>query len=330
MTGPQVSILVPFLPRRPEQALPYAGLVEWTHIARLWQGQALMVEPHQSFVHSAGAGLRVPVGLGVTLMPLRHPYEAALQARSLAMTTGHPVVAGYGPGAKEFQMALLGRPYASPLAAVREYLTVVRGLLDGETVDVDGSVYACHAALAAHPAPAVEVGAGVLRPRMAEVAGAVADVAITWLTPARYLAETIVPALERGADGAGRARPRIAAMVPLALRDDDRDVSKLILAGSGRHLAGEHYRDMLGRAGIDLAGDPTAALVDGGAFLYGDGDELAAGLEAYFDAGVDEVILNVVGVCGVLGAEAALAELKRLVAVTEPLTSAARSGSGVA
>lgn len=78
MSARSVSVLVPFLPRRPEQALPYAGLVQWTHAARLWQGQAQIVEPHQAFVHSAGTGFRVPTGLGVTLIPLRHPYEAAL------------------------------------------------------------------------------------------------------------------------------------------------------------------------------------------------------------------------------------------------------------
>lgn len=91
------SVLIPFLPRLPEQVLPYAALVHWTHAQRLWQGQSLMVEPHHGFVHAAGAGFRVPTGLGVTLMPLRHPYEAALQARSLALATGQPVVATSGP-----------------------------------------------------------------------------------------------------------------------------------------------------------------------------------------------------------------------------------------
>lgn len=321
MTGPSVSILVPFLPRRPEQALPYVGLVQWTHAARLWQGQALILEPHQAFVHSAGTGFRVPTGLGVTLMPLRHPFEAALQARSLAISTGHPVVAGYGPGAREFQAAMLGRPYESPLTAVREYLTIVRSLLDGETVDVDGSLFSCHTGLIPYPSPPVEVGAGVLRPRMAEVAGAVADVAITWLTPASYLAETIVPALERGAESAGRTRPRIAAMVPLALRAEGRDVTQLVMGGSSQHLAADHYRDMLAKAGVDLSGDAAAAVVEGGAFLYGSEDELTAGLERYFKAGVDEIILNVVGLFNVLGPEVALAELKRLIAVTESLVS---------
>lgn len=81
-------------------------MVKWTHAERLWQGQSLLMEPHQGFVSAAASGFRVPVGLGVSLMPMRHPYEAALQARSVAMTTGHSVVAGFGPGSRSFQAGL--------------------------------------------------------------------------------------------------------------------------------------------------------------------------------------------------------------------------------
>ncbi|WP_308201260.1 LLM class flavin-dependent oxidoreductase [Paractinoplanes maris] len=224
------SVLIPFLPHRPEQVLPFAALVWHTPAARLWQGQSLLTEAHQGFAHATGAGFRVPTGLGVTLMPLRHPYEAAMQARSLALTTGQPVVAGFGPGATSLQRALLGRPYGSPLTAAREYLTAVRGLLAGEVVDLDGRYVSCHAALPAHPAPTVELGLGVLRPAMARLAGEVADVAVTWLTPARYLRRTVLPALREGAAAAGRPVPRLTAMVPVALAQPDRQPDRVAAA----------------------------------------------------------------------------------------------------
>ncbi|MEV5238100.1 LLM class flavin-dependent oxidoreductase [Streptomyces cinnamoneus] len=312
------SVLMPFLPRRPEQVLPYAAMVHWTHAERLWQGQALMVEPHQGFAYAAGAGFRVPVGLGVTLMPLRHPYEAALQARSVALTTGHPVVAGFGPGARPFQQSLLGAPYRSPLTLAREYLTAVRGLLDGKTVESQGEYVAGHMTLPPFPAPKVEVGLGVLRPGMARLAGEVADRAITWLTPASYLRDTVVPAMTEGAATAGRTRPRLTAMVPLALARPGRDAAELALASNGAHMKGPHYIDMLRRSGIDVTGtDEKAnaeALVAGGAFLYGDRDELAVQLKAYEEAGVDEIVLNVTGVCNAQGPQAAMDELKTLLA----------------
>ncbi|GAA3800642.1 LLM class F420-dependent oxidoreductase [Streptomyces coacervatus] len=314
------SVLMPFLPRRPEQTLPYAALVHWTHAERLWQGQALMVEPHQGFAYAAGAGFRVPVGLGVTLMPLRHPYEAALQARSLAMATGHPVVAGFGPGARTFQQSLLGKPYRSPLSLAREYVTAVRGLLDGAAVEVRGEhVTADQVSLPPFPAPKVEVGLGVLRPGMARLAGEVAEVAISWLTPASYLRDTVVPALDEGAEAAGRARPRLTAMVPLALARPDRTAAELALAGSSAHMKAPHYVDMLRRSGTGIFGaDEKAdaeALVSGGAFLSGAPDRLVEQLQAYEAAGVDEIVLNVTGVCNSYGPQAAMEELKTLLAL---------------
>ncbi|MBP5862725.1 LLM class flavin-dependent oxidoreductase [Streptomyces scabiei] len=312
------SVLLPFLPRRPEQILPYAGLVHWSNASRLWQGQSVMIEPHQGFVAAAGAGFRVPTGLGVTLMPLRHPYEAALQARSLAMATGQPVTAGFGPGGRPLQRSLLGEPYRSPLTAAREYLSIVRGLLAGDGVDVRGEYFSCRAEMPRYPAPNVEIGLGVLRPGMARLAGEVADVAVTWLTPAHYLRDTVLPAMREGAGDNGRGIPRLTAIVPLALARPDREPAELALASNAAHLQGAHYIDMLRRSGTDVAGDDPAAnakaLVDGGAFLSGDPDELVAKLGAFRDAGVDEVVLNLTGVCNLYGPQAALDETKRILA----------------
>ncbi|MFF4425277.1 LLM class flavin-dependent oxidoreductase [Streptomyces sp. NPDC001549] len=312
------SVLVPFLPRRPEQLLPYAALVDWTAAERLWQGQSMLVDPFQGFAAAAGSGFRVPVGLGVTLMPLRHPFEAAHQVRSLAMATGHPVVAGFGPGGASFQQSLVGAPYASPLTAAREYLGIVRGLLNGETVQAEGDYFSCHGALAPSPAPAVELGLGVLRPGMARVAGAVADCAITWLTPASYLRDTVLPALREGAAAAGRPVPRIVAMVPLALRRPDRDPAEVALASNAPHLAAPHYIDMLQRAGIAVDEGDTALsarrLVEGRGFLHGDIDGLVEQLAEYREAGVDEVVLNTTGVFNLHGHHAAMADLKTILA----------------
>jgi alkanesulfonate monooxygenase SsuD/methylene tetrahydromethanopterin reductase-like flavin-dependent oxidoreductase (luciferase family) len=324
------SILIPFMPRRPRQAAPFAELVSRTHATRLWQGQALLAEPHQTFVHLAATGVRVPAGIGVSLMPLRHPYEAALQARSVAQATGAPMVAGFGPGGKSFQTNVLGAPYRSQLTAVREYLTLVRSFLDGKLVEFRGEYFNCNAQLPLCPAPPVEVGLGVLRPGAARVAGEVADAAITWLTPASYIRDVIRPALEEGAQAAGRAVPRIVAIVPVAFASDDRDLADLVIASSGAHLNAPHYRDMLRRAGVDLpSGDPRTtakATAAGGAFLYGAPDEVLERVCEFLEVGVDEVVLNVTGVRNLISSAAAEQELEQLLQITEPLVSSGRSG----
>ncbi|MEU6210102.1 LLM class flavin-dependent oxidoreductase [Streptomyces sp. NPDC047023] len=310
------SIMMPFMPTRHEQALPLAALVASGAADRLWQGQALMAEPYQTFTYAAASGFRIPVGTAVTLMPFRHPIEAALQAKSLAVTTGHPVVAGIGPGAAILQKNVLGAPYRSQLGAVREYFTIMGGLLAGREVELRGEYFDCRIGLPSLPGPRVELGAGVLRPKMARLAGEVADVAITWLTPPKYLRDVIVPELRAGAEAAGRPMPRLVAMVPVALTAPDRDPAKLVLAGNTGHLSMPHYQDMLRRSGIDVdQPDPMSvakAVIEGGAFVHGDISEVRDRLVEYAAVGVDEIALNLTGVCQVEGLPSALEDLRAM------------------
>ncbi|MCM3883385.1 LLM class flavin-dependent oxidoreductase [Frankia sp. R82] len=312
------SFLIPFLQRRPEQVLSYAALVEWTGARRLWHGQSLLMEPFQTFSAVAGAGFRVPTGLGVTLMPLRHPFDAAHLVKSLAMATGESVVAGFGPGARTFQQSLLGAPYRSQLTAVREYLGIVRGLLDGDAVDIKGEYFSCHAAMTPVMSPPIELGLGVLRPGMARLAGEVADVAITWLTPAAYLDGVIRPALREGARAAGRSAPRVTALVPVALERPDRDVADFVLASNFTHMQAPHYIDMLKRAGIEYSHlDSKSAgrlMADTGAFVFGNIDRIVERFDEFRAAGVDEIVLNLTGVCKLYGARAAMDDLKKILA----------------
>ncbi|MFJ7064786.1 LLM class flavin-dependent oxidoreductase [Streptomyces sp. NPDC101115] len=313
-----VSFLVPFVPTRPEQLLPFAALAQWSSAGRLWQGQGTVSDTHQAFVHAAASGFRVPVGTSVSLMPFCHPYDAALRAQSLAAATGHSVIAGYGPGAAVLQRSILGAPYRSQLGAVRDYVTILRGLLTEGKAAHEGEFYTCNAALPRQPLPEVRIGLGVLRPRMAELAGELADAAITWLTPAGYLRDTVVPALRAGADKADRPVPRVVAIVPVALDGPERDAAKLALASNAGHMSLPHYADMLRRSGIgvDMRKSPeesAKALAGGGAFLFGDESEVRDRLREFTDAGVDEIVLNVTGVAMTYGGTAALRELERLI-----------------
>lgn len=310
------SVLMPFTPSRPEQAVPYAAFVQ--HRAhRLWQGQSLLIDPHQTFSYLAGIGFRIPVGTGVTLMPFRHPFEAALHARSMAAAMRAPVVAGFGPGGTSLQASLRGAPYPSPIRAAREYLTIVRALLASGTVSHAGEYFTMYGSLPPLPAQPVELGLGVLRPRMARLAGEVADIAVTWLTPSAYVGDQLLPALREGATAAGRATPRLAAIVPVAVSRPERESADLAAASNSAHLNGPHYRDMLRRAGIEL-GSPSdlaagaRALVDGGAFVYGEPAVICKELDAYRAAGVDEIVLNLTGVCVRHGIQAGLADLEAI------------------
>ncbi|MCO5971638.1 LLM class flavin-dependent oxidoreductase [Actinoallomurus soli] len=284
----------------PEQIAPFAALTRDAGADRLWMGESLLLESHQAFAYLAGRGLRPPVGTSVSLMPLRHPYKAAIEIRSIAALTGRPVVAGFGPGAARLVEALRGAPYESPLTATREYMTALRALIDGRRSRLPGTYVQLHTGLPPLDHPPVELGLGVLRPAMARLAGQVADVAITWLTPPAYLRGELIPALREGAEQAGRQAPRVVAVVQVASAAAARDPRALAEVATRAHVAGPHYVDMLRRAGVDLQGmsplDVGAALIHHDLFITGSPETIAGALDRYTDLGVDEVVLNTAGV----------------------------------
>ncbi|WP_202550247.1 LLM class flavin-dependent oxidoreductase [Streptomyces sp. SID8352] len=315
------SLLLPIGATRPEQAVPFANLVQWTAAERLWLGQGMVLESQHLVSWLSGLGIRVPIGFGVSLMPFRSPYHAAVEARSVALTTGFPVVAGFGPGAVALQRGLLGRPYTSQIGAAKEYVRIVRELLAGRTAEAERGHFTVSATLVPALAPPVSVGLGVLRERMAVAAGEVADAAVTWMAGARYLADTLVPAM-RGADRRGPGAPlRVSAIVPFALAAPGRDPVALASAACGAHMRLPHYRDTLRRAGVVVrgeAGEDARALVDAGVFLYGSADEIHGALGEFAAAGVDEVVLNATGVALAHGPRAAADDLLEMLRGVAP------------
>ncbi|MGW7258235.1 LLM class flavin-dependent oxidoreductase [Streptomyces sp. NPDC054834] len=309
------------MPKDPTDAVPFAELVAGGDLARLWQGQSLTIESHQLFAYLAGMGFRFPVGTSVTLMPLRHPMEAAAHARSLARLTGRRMTLGIGPGSPDFVASLRGEPYESPRAACADYLRQLRGFLgerreEGERRDEASGGGEAQSGLPDLGHPGVEIGLGVLRPALARVAGELADAAISWMTPPAYLARDLVPALHRGARAAGRPVPRLVTVVHVAVARSGRDPRQLAFTAARAHLGAPHYTDMLKRAGLRVhPSQPylnARALVDSGTFVYGTPREVAAALGEYARAGVDEVVLNSAGVGLAHGWNAAVEDLAEI------------------
>ena len=322
MSRPKVSVLFPMQPNDPQELLPFASLVREGTAHRLWLGQSIHVESHHALAWLAGAGYRIPVGIGVALTALRHPVDAAVQARSVARLTGHSPVIGYGAAERGFVTGLLGAPYRRPATLVAEYTDIVRRLVNDGRVDHEGPHFRVQHRIPPLEAPVPEIGAGVLRPGMGRAAGGVVDTAITWLTPPRYLAEVVRPALAAGADAAGRtAAPRVVAVVHAAVARPGRNPLVLAQAGASAHLSAPHYCDMLRRAGLDVhPSDPVSGareLVEEGVFVHGKPGDIADALRRYHEAGVDEVVLNALAVDSVHGRTETLADLEEICAALD-------------
>jgi alkanesulfonate monooxygenase SsuD/methylene tetrahydromethanopterin reductase-like flavin-dependent oxidoreductase (luciferase family) len=305
------------------QVVAYGRIAERFQV-RLWIGQSMQIETHTLFSYLCGMGVNASFGTSVVLTPLRHPYLAAVEARSIAALSGQPFTAGFGPSGSGFQAGIYGKVLRKPVAETGEFVGKVRALLDGGQIT---------AALPDAPSiellpldtPPVEVGMGVLRPAMATEAGRRADSAITWLTPASWIDGQLIPAARKGAEEFGRPTPRFVVVVQVAVTRPGRDMQRIAFFGTRQHLSLPHYVNMLQQSGLPVVhGDPetsSKALLDGGVVVTGSPEEIAEQLSAWHDAGADEVILNTSGVLVAAGLGEALRDADDILAAV-----AARDG----
>ncbi len=321
----RVSVLFGQQVNQLEPVVEYARVCEARGM-RLWLGQSLMIETHAALAAVAGRGISIETGLSVAVAPLRSPVDAFTQARSVAKLMGRPIAAGYGMGSAKVAGQLLGREFTAPAQYMASYVEQIKALKQDPSnfnPDDDGPATGEHA---------IEVGCGVLRPRMTREAGRVADFVVSWLTPRDYLASTLLDALDTGAAAAGRARPRVVSIVQCALAGADRNPVRLASMGCGQHIRLPHYANMLQKAGIDITGSPASdlrAALRTGLFAYGSAHEIAAIVNSYFRVGVDEVVLNVGSVGLEHGNAAALNDVEEILEAvgqirTEQLTSTER------
>ncbi len=144
---------------------------------------------------------------GISVVPAARmwtPLALAVQAATLAQLSGGQFVLGLGTGGygPEF-WASLGLPNR-PVAVMRDYVTVIRRLLAGETVSYEGpGARLQYASLGVRDLPAAPVYLAALGPQMLRLAGRAADGALLEL--GHTGPDRGQPGADRGRRRAGRA-----------------------------------------------------------------------------------------------------------------------------
>jgi len=202
-------------------------------------------------------------------------------------------------------------PMGSPLDHLREYLTVLRGLLWEGSTDFEGTYYKVHAKLPPGVTPPrIPLPISALRANAFRLAGEIADGALSWVCPVPYLVTTARDALRAGAAAANRPAPPLIGHVPVAMSTDwnaVRDAARTQLAAYGRL---PFYRNMYADAGFPIGADnvlPDALLDE--LVVAGDANTVRARLEEIQAAGVDELLVLLVPIHDAEAEEATLAAL---------------------
>ena len=242
---------------------------------------------------AAGLATTDDVVLGTAIVPTypRHPVMLASQALALDQITPGRLRFGIGPSHRPTIEGSFGIPMGKPLDHLREYLTVLRGLLRDGHVDFEGRYYNVHTDLNAPADLPLYISA--LRQNAFRLAGELADGAISWVCPLDYLRQTAGPAMREAAIEAGRPAPRMIAHIPVAMvaeRDVMRRVSRPRLENYGRLT---FYARMFADAGypVGASGAVSDELLDH-LVVWGDDAEVRSRLNAAFSGGIDELLIT--------------------------------------
>jgi len=116
-------------------------------------------------------------------------------------------------------------------------------------------------------APPCPILLAALAPKMLELAGAVADGTITWMTGPATLADHTIPVITAAARAAGRPAPRVCASLPVCVTDDPAAARARAADEFAVYGMLPSYRAMLDREGA--AGPADVAIVGDAATVTG-------------------------------------------------------------
>jgi F420-dependent oxidoreductase-like protein len=242
----------------------------------------------------AGAALRtqhILLGTAITQTFPRHPIAVAQQVQVLAQLAPGRFRLGLGTSGRAGMEQTYGVNFRAPLGHLREYLRIVKGLLNTGSVDFAGRYYQAHTRISA-PID-VPVMAAALGEKAYELCGAEADGAISWVCPGAYLRDVALPALQRGADSAGRPVPLLVAHAPVCVHDHAEEVRAAIRQQFGGFARTPFYQNMFRAAGFEevMQGTWSDAMIDAVA-LGGNETRVAEALAGLFALGATEILVS--------------------------------------
>ena len=222
---------------------------------------------------------RIELGTAVVPTYPRHPTAIAQQALTAQAACNGRFVLGIGLSHKLVIEDMLGLSYSKPASHMREYMSVLGPLAEGQPASHQGDEYRVNAALDVPGATKLPVLIAALGDRMLQIAGSTADGTILWMTGPATIEDHIGPKLRAAATEAGRPDPRIVAGLPIVVTDDEAAAREAIGKGLAMYGTLPFYRAMLDKEGA--AGPADIAIV-------GNAEKVGSEIDRLADIGVTD------------------------------------------
>src|SRR5215469_13118032 len=220
-----LTFIVEYTSILPPAAIKQIVAAEEGGIRQIWMNQAYL-DTLTIFAAAATKTSEVRLGTAIVQTYPRHPLALAQQVLVLNDVAPGRLRLGIGLSHSSIIEGIFGLPQRKPLVHLREYVEILRAVLwegkvnhHGEFFNVvvtpGGLVTSSNTAR-----PPILVSA--LGEKAFQLAGEIADGALSWLCPVPYLLNTGLPGLRKGASIAGRSAspPPLVAHVLVALTTD--------------------------------------------------------------------------------------------------------------
>jgi alkanesulfonate monooxygenase SsuD/methylene tetrahydromethanopterin reductase-like flavin-dependent oxidoreductase (luciferase family) len=303
------------------QALPidltvdFAQKAEHAGFRDLWLSEIIFGDAFVPAAAIATQTSRIGIATGIVGVWARSPVSTAMSAANLHRLSNGRFILGVGLQSRTYVDNWHGGEYRRPLRAVREYLTLMRSLVDGEPTTLDGEIFRVRGfQLMMQPAetrlPIYLAGIG---PKMAQIAGELADGILGYLYSKAYLRDVIMPNLEIGAAKAGRSLdgfdiavgfPSVATqdmsgieqakgqvvMFSTALESSPSYPTSIELAGFGDEM--RQIQELLAAGDVNTANAAVTHEMADALTLSGSPDHIRERVDAYRALGATTVVLN--------------------------------------
>ena len=238
------------------------------------------------------AARTMQIRLGTAIVPTypRHPLVMAQQALAIDDLAPGRLRLGIGPSHRPIIEGSYGLAMTAPLAYLREYVTVLRGVLGEGHIDYHGAFFQVRTT---SRTAAIPLLVSALGQKAFHLAGEIADGALSWVCPVPYLLKEALPSLQAGAMARSRPAPPLVAHVVVALSTDEAAVQAQAHQFLLRYAQLPFYAHMFQEAGLPVAADGSGldALVKA-LVIWGDEATLCSRLTELLANGLDELMVH--------------------------------------
>lgn len=268
----------------------------------LWIGEMATFDAFALATSIAHQTDNISLTVGPLAVAVRTPMNMAMGVASVAELGARQVNLALGASSTVVVEQWHGRQRKHTAQQLEECAQISRGLLAGEKMDFDGEMSSCNGYRLRLPSHSGQLTIAAFGSSAVHVAARQADrMVLNMVTPASLM--RLKQQLEEASRQAGRTPPSVAVWLTVAVDPQRQDYDQLLRAVVG-YLAAPGYSEMMAEAGFSelvqfaksgphprelLAAMPDELIAAVG--LIGSKSETLTRIDAYRDAGADEICL---------------------------------------